>query len=110
MIRSVTFNSYNIEAGDNISLVISADYPVTIKIKCFITHPPPPRFANCEEAGIHVLERPKTLSFKTSPDTFRQDGEIQFLITDAEGDRKNYTIQVKGIERGRGGQRQELIS
>ena len=109
MIRNITVSSRDIQAGDTISLMVEAAYPVQIVIKCFITHPPPPKFANCEEAGVHVLDRPKPLIVRTSERTFEMKGELEFDITDADFDRETLRITVKN-KNFLGGNQRELLN
>lgn len=94
MIANVAFESMEIQAGEDIQLDVDAAYPVTIVIKCFKFHPPPPCFTPCKEAGSHVLPVRETFSITTSAHTFDSSGEIHFTITDAENDQKMFVVTV----------------
>lgn len=97
MIRQVLFNATDIQAGDTLEVNIDAAYPVVIEIYCFVTQPPPAKFVPCPSAGSHRLDVEQPFYFVTSSRTFQNDGGLEVNITDAEGDRQSYQINVSGL-------------
>lgn len=94
MIKNVNISSKNIKAGENIRLEVTAEYPIRIVVKCFITDPPPTRFADCQEAGIHVFNSKKPFFIQTSEKVFERSGIIEIDITDAEKDTQQVIVRV----------------
>ena len=97
MISNVDFNSRNIQAGQNIVLIVDAKYPISIEVYCFVTQPKPPKFVPCPDSGRHDLTVRKPFYFRTSERTFENSGHVEFRIVDAEGDFKIFIIEIKGL-------------
>jgi molybdopterin/thiamine biosynthesis adenylyltransferase len=100
MIRSIDFDAGPFRAGESRTIICNADAPSTIEIRCFVLEPPPPGYRPCSECGvIRGVANNQAVMVTANARLFaRVGGELQIVITDAEGATQEFRVRVRPTE------------
>ena len=99
MIDSIDYPTYPLEAGDSFSITVLAAEPILLKIKCFVTRPPPPSYRACAECGSISVQSGDPAHFSVSQNAFASAGGfLEVMVVDGDGDKRRVRLAVKERE------------
>lgn len=101
MIHEIEFDKRPIDAGEMRPLVVHADSPLQVEIKCFVRMPPPPGYRRCHACGVITIQSGELHFINADSGVFKEEGgRLEITVSDRSGDiRKfNLEVQIKTIE------------
>lgn len=95
MIYSVDVSSSEVVVGQPITIEVKADSAVQISVACFVDKPPPPRFKDCRECSVQMVQSGQPFTVTPRADTWRNhSGEYRFKVQDAAGNAEIAVVRV----------------
>jgi hypothetical protein len=101
MIRNIEFDQRPIGAGEMRALVVHADSPLRVAIKCFVEAPPPRGYRPCDACGVITLQSGAMHFINADKGAFKEEGgRLEITVSDRSGDTRtfNLEVQIKDIE------------
>jgi len=95
MIDQVDFDDSPITPGRRRTLRAWSKTPLTVEIKCFVTQPPPAGYKPCASCGVMHPNSGQAVEIVADRAVFRRPGgHLSIVVSDADGDRKEYSLPV----------------
>jgi hypothetical protein len=90
------FDTRPMVPGEMREFTLTSSEPATVRIKCFITSPPPPGYRPCAECGTYSIQQGQTIQIEASQLLFSMaQGGLDITISDLEGEVIMINLQVE---------------
>lgn len=96
MITEVEFSVAPLTPGEQRSISAWTDAaPLTVKVRCFVEHPPPAKYKPCKECGTFTVGSGEALHLVASMTAFRETGgTLVVTVTDQAQDTRAFEVYV----------------